>query len=116
VQYCSNGLLPLVDFKVLEEIESHHFPIMTKIEGKQLFVPIKNVQKIIWDPDKADSFADSFENLIKNLNCKKMFRPFQARLFRQQNNNIVTTRKLGTQHLEYGPKWFDKACVRKNRY
>jgi hypothetical protein len=34
---CSNEFVPLLDFKVLEEIEALHFPIMTTIEGRQKY-------------------------------------------------------------------------------
>jgi hypothetical protein len=111
---CNSDLFQLLDFEVLEEIESHHFPIVTRIEGKTFKTQITSVKKIIWDPTKSDNFRKSLDEIFQTLDFRLDVETFSKSLIKAaEANNIITIRRLGDQHNEYGPKWFDSSCLQK---
>jgi hypothetical protein len=114
---CSSEMFSLVDFRVLEELESHHFPIMTKIEGKRFTQSEQHIQKIAWDVSKSDKFSKALDEILTHVNSKLDISLFSDSLIQAANQiDIVSTRRLGTQLFEYGPKWFDKSCLDKKKY
>jgi hypothetical protein len=112
---CNSDFFQLLDFQVLEEIEFHHFPIVTKIEGRILKPPTTSIKKLTWEPRKSDNFRKLLDKIIYNSDCRLDVETFLNSLIKAaEANDIIPIRRLGDQHIEYGPKWFDSSCLQKS--
>jgi hypothetical protein len=108
---CSSDIFSKTDFCVLDEVQTSHFPILTKIEGPLQIAHAVDYTKMIWNADKADSFRYSLDFLLKYNDSNNNVESFTKSIIRAaEDNGMTITRTLESRSVYHGPRWFDKSC------
>jgi hypothetical protein len=103
-------LLSKSDFKVVVEIATSHFPIITTIEGPSYKQDITEYTKIVWEPNKADRFRQRLDFCMENNQTQTDIEYFTRCMIESAEfNNMKKIRQLGICSSFQGPRWFDKS-------
>jgi hypothetical protein len=85
---------------------------MTRVEGPLKIMNSEEYNKIVWNPDKADSFQHSLDFLLKyHDDSIDNYMFTNCILSAAKDNGMLKIRKLATYLNPYGPRWFDKTYL-----
>jgi hypothetical protein len=113
---CSSDVLSKLDFKVLDEISTQHFPVLTTIEGPSRTINVNEYIKMTWDGKKTSSFRDSLDFILKFQISDNNIQLFtKAMMKAAADNNMHTRRELSQIQITHSTKWFDKSCLERKK-
>jgi hypothetical protein len=114
---CSSDLIPKTDFEVLEETISSHFPILTTIEGPKYLEGISEYTKLTWDVNKADSYRNSLDFILKYSNNSNDVLSFTNSMLQAAHDiGLSKTRVLDKIGSVQYPRWFDNKCLASKKH
>lgn len=114
----SHNIAELLDFEVLEAVDSSHFPIIVTIMGNNAdHKQCTSVERILWNEEKVDSFKNILSNLLSfeqqpNLGMNELC---ETMLHAARDAGMVKKKVLGGNNIYRGPIWFDKSCLQMKR-
>jgi hypothetical protein len=107
----SSDIFSTTDFRFLDEVQTSHFPILTKIERPLQINDAVDYTKIIWNADKIDSFRNSLDFLLKYNDINNDIGSFTKSIIRAAEDNRMTIKRtLQSRAVYHGSRWFDKSC------
>jgi hypothetical protein len=101
-----------LDLEVLSSHESSHLPLLVSL-NKETDPIYHNVPKIIWEPERSDSFRTHLKSYI-NVSQES---PITLSMFNSsilcaaESSGLLKTRKIGGIRTNNYPQWFDQKCL-----